>query len=278
MRKFQSLALIILILITLLMFSNKWPALDMALFLYWGGLDGLFTLMALYRWLHQIGEAEKRKHVIKGALIGLAAALFLMVCITIFIGPMMASSKAGCIALLASSFLLSIGLHRSFGRGRAQWRQRVSFQAANAMSTGKTSLLTRVSFMTTFRAGIAAGLYMPALLAYTKPTAITGGFVLGIGMLLAVLWVVPCLPHKRMVRYLDLSVPLLTIYLCIRFIGIGLLSLQNAGWLKSTPAVMLSIHTTWEVALLQVGLFGALLLTVIRNRRRNKDFFRQINM
>ncbi|MCL6459936.1 MAG: hypothetical protein K6T85_18225 [Gorillibacterium sp.] len=278
MRKFRFLALIILILITLLMFFNRWPAIDMALFLYWSGLDGLLILLALYNWLSQIGAADKRKHVIRGALMGLLAAGILTACLTIYLQPLIVSSKSGWFALLAASFLLSLGLQRRFGQGKAVWRQRVSLKAASALSTGNISLLTGVAFMTTLRDGVEAGLYVPALLTYIKPAALAGGCALGVVLLIAALWTVPRLPHKQLVRYLALTVPLLTIFLCVRFIGIGILSLQDAGWLRSTPAVMLSFHTTWEEVFLQIGLLGTLLLAVARNRKRNKEFSRQINM
>ena len=277
MRTFRFVAALVLAAIVLLLFSGGWPVADAALFLFWGGLDGLLTFRALGKGLAGAGAADKRRYLLTGGSLGLLLALLFTIGLIAYVQPVIIRIHAEWLVALVGAMMLSIGLGRLFAQKQEVWRYRVSLQASNALSLGRPVLLVGAAFTTALLEGAIAGAYGPVLLAYIKPLPLALGLVLGALLLMLALWALPRLPNKAMVVGLARSNVALTIYLCVRFADTGVRKLQAAGYLHATPAMPQASSLTWEGAGLQLLLLLSLLAAVESHRRRTKAFYQHIN-
>jgi FTR1 family protein len=207
------------------------------------GFEAVLLVGAIVTYLHKSDRSEKVREVLAG--VGLAVLATLA---TWFAFDRLFASAAarGSVAqatleavtlLLASAILFYVGFWLLSRIESERWRAFIDGKLEDSLSDDRAWMLVLVGFLAVFREGVETVVFVQAI-------AIGSGqawsqIALGLGLAVVALAALYYAFQEASVR-----VPLRTFFgatsailclLSIRFLGLGLFELQEAGWLAATP-------------------------------------------
>jgi len=244
------------------------------------GLEALLVVVALLAFLQRSGNADKSRYIWGGAGVGLVASIALGIAIHELLGKAFSGENRelmeGITGILAAVMLLYVSywLHSKSSIGA--WQKYIGHQTTQALATGSLIGLGLLSFLAVFREGGETVLFFLGMTGRISTGDMLLGLAIGavfptiVGVLLIVVGVrIPMRPFFAVAS-------VLTFYLCFKFVGTGLHSLQVADVLNATTEDYLPSNDTlglfpsWQttipqVILLAVGL-GAAAYSQLRDR------------
>lgn len=207
------------------------------------GFEAILLVGAIVAYLHKTDRGDKRRHVWTGVLGGLAASLVAWLALDrAFSAAAARSSTAhavleGATMLLAALVLFYVSFWLLSKVESKRWRAFIDGRLKASLADDRAWMLGAIGFLAVFREGVETVLFVQAI------SLGSGGAwgEIGIGLLAGALALVGL---YYAVHHAGVNVPLRTFFavtgaalalLAVRFLGLGLFELQEAGWLPTTP-------------------------------------------
>ena len=236
---------------------------DAAIILFREGFEALLVVAALVAFLQRSGNADKRGWIWAGGAAGILASLGVAIVAHTVLDRAAANVSRevmeGAIGLVAAAMLLYVGYWLHSNASLAGWQEYIRAQSTAALKRNSLLGLALIAFLAVFREGAETVLFYLGI----APGISTADLLLGLGVgsaALAVLAVVMLVGGVRLpVRPFFLAATVLIYYLCLKFVGSGVHSLQVAGVLPATPAPwvpsieLFGVYPTWETTLAQLA-------------------------
>ncbi|WP_158602190.1 FTR1 family iron permease [Cohnella endophytica] len=248
------------------------------------GIEGLLVVGTLLMYAKKSNSRPARRWIIGGTSVGAT------LCIVIgFIVAFLLSSSAfgrnnslinGWTGLFASVMLLYVSywLHRNSDVKR--WNKFLETKSAMALSGGKMISMALIAFFAVIREGLETVIFLIGMVGKMPGSELAAGIAAGFGVLIAAAFVVIKAGTKLPVRPVFLVSSVIVFYLCFKFMGSGIHSLQMAGVIPSTVTeylperVSFSLYPSWYSTLPQllflIAGVSAIVAQAMFVKRKNK--------
>jgi high-affinity iron transporter len=252
------------------------------------GLEGLLVVGTLLMYAKKSESKPAQRWVIGGSTAGI------IVCVVVgFIVVFLLSSNAfghnnslinGWTGVLASVLLLYVSywLHRNSDVKR--WNQFLQSKSTEALTSGKMISLALLAFFAIVREGLETVIFLVGMAGKMPGTELAGGIAAGFGILVVCAIVMIKLGTRLPVRPVFLVSSIIVFYLCFKFMGSGIHSLQMAGIIPSTVQeylpehVSFSLYPSWYSTIPQL-LFVMIAITfVVLHQTAGKASSKKINI
>ncbi|MEB3101275.1 FTR1 family iron permease [Ferviditalea candida] len=240
------------------------------------GLEALLVIIALLGFLQRSGHREKTKWIWSGVTVGLLVSIVLGVIVQVMFSTGAFGQNnfliAGWTGLFAAVMLLYMSYWLHSKANIAKWQQYIRDQSNRALATGSLVSLALLSFLAVFREGTETVLFFIGLASSIHLYSLFLGIGLGIALLILLAVLILKVGLKIPMRPFFLISSALVFYLCFKFTGMGIRSMQLAGLLPATyndsiPTVnFLAVYPTWESTVPQLILFFAAVTLLVKNR------------
>jgi high-affinity iron transporter len=249
---------------------------DAAIILFREGFEALLVVAALVAFLQRSGNSDKRRWIWAGGFAGIAASIVVAFIAQAVLNRATANVSRevleGATGLVAAAMLLYVGYWLHSKASLAGWQEYIRAQSTAALQRNSLFGLTFIAFLAVFREGAETVLFYVGIAPSISAADLLVG--LGIGAAgLVILAAVMLLGGVRLpVRPFFLVATILIYYLCIKFVGTGIHSLQVADVLPATPAAwvpasdVFGIFPTWETTLPQLAVLLLILAWELASR------------
>ncbi|MCD1257403.1 FTR1 family iron permease [Paenibacillus athensensis] len=226
------------------------------------GVEGLLVVGALLMYAKRAGSAAARRWVVGGSSAGI------LVCLGVgFVVAFLLSSTAfgrnnslinGWTGVFASFLLLYVSywLHRNADTKR--WKQYLESKSRAALTGGRMMSLALLAFFAIVREGLETVIFLIGMAGKMSGLELAAGIAAGFGVL-ALLAVIMIKAGSRLpIRPFFLVSSVIVFYLCFKFMGSGIHSLQMGGVLPATvhdylpDYSALSLYPSWYSTLPQL--------------------------
>lgn len=247
------------------------------------GIEALLVVGALLMYAKRADSKPARRWVIGGSAAGI------LTCIAAgFIVALVLSSTAfgqnnllinGWTGVLASILLLYVSywLHRNADVKR--WKQFLASKSSQALSGGRMFSLALLAFFAILREGLETVIFLIGMAGKMPAGQLALGIAVGFGVLAAVAFVIVKAGSRLPLRPVFLVSSVIVFYLCFKFMGSGIHSLQMAGILPATVQnglpdfASLSLYPSWystlpQLLFLAAGIIAASLSFLAGKRQR----------
>lgn len=232
------------------------------------GFEAILVISALITYLVKTGHDDKKKRIYLGAVLALAASFATAVILNLLVavsGPAKEGLE-GITMLTATAVLFYVSYWLISKAEVGRWQRFIKGKIEASLSGRSVFALSSAAFLAVYREGAETILFYQALLAGSNghQDIVASGFITGAAVL-TLIYVA--------IHYLSVRVPIgpffgitstLLYYLAFSFAGKGVLEIQEAGWLSSTPVNVPAIHILGIYPTLEgIALQGLLLLAAI---------------
>jgi high-affinity iron transporter len=264
--------------------AGKYKPFDATIIVLREGMEALLVVVALLAFLKRSGSADKEGWIWVGAGIGVVASIALGVAINALLGKAFSGANRemleGITGLLAAGMLLYVSywLHSKSSLGA--WQKYIGQQTTIALANGSLFGLAFLAFVAVFREGGETVLFFLGMVGNISSASLLLGigigalFLMVIGVLLIVVGVrIPMRPFFAVAS-------VLTFYLCFKFLGTGIHSLQVADVLPARTTEYfpqsdtLGLFPTWQTTVPQLALLVIAATIAIRDSVKNHQLQR----
>lgn len=255
------------------------------------GLEATLIIAAILTYLEASRNDRFKKHVYYGIVVAIAATG-----ITWFIAQyivQISGANRELIEAIASLSAVAVLFWVSFWVlnkiETKKWIEFVKAKVWKATTTGSLLVFVMLSFLTVYREGFETVLFYQALLSFAKYMEwyVVAGLISGLAVILGVAYIMRKVGKKLPLRLLFGVTMGVGAYMSIAFMGNAVRSLQELGYIHTTPmfgiiprldinvAEMTGIHPTLEtfvaqIILLGIYLAGSLYILIIQPKRKKK--------
>ncbi len=237
------------------------------------GFEAILIISALVVYLVKIGQATKVWIIYAGGGVALLASLLVAIIFHFFFSTAGASKEAveGITMLVATGVLFYVSYWLISKVRVARWQKYIKSKVEGSLSKGSVYTLGFAAFLAVFREGAETVLFYQAL--YSSANGNTNYLFIGLGAGIVILICI-----FLIFRYGTVKIPLgaffavtstLLYYLAFTFAGKGIIELQGASLISTTPIKwfsaidFLGIYPTWEGISIQLLLLIALLVAIV---------------
>lgn len=232
------------------------------------GFEAILVISALIAYLVKTGHGDKKKRIYLGTVLALLASVATAVTLTLLVaasGPAKEGLE-GITMLTATAVLFYVSYWLISKAEVGRWQRFIKGKMEASLSGRSVFALSSAAFLAVYREGAETILFYQALLAGSNghQDIVASGFITGAASLILV---------YVAIRYLSIRVPIgpffgitstLLYYLAFSFAGKGMLEIQEAGWISSTPVNFPAIHFLGIYPTLEgMALQGFLLLAAV---------------
>lgn len=242
------------------------------------GLEALLVVVALLAFLEKSGHGDRKGWVWGGVIAGLSISLILGVLVQIlFTSGAFGTNNfliGGWTGLFAAAMLLYMTYWLHSKASIEQWRKYIKTKSEKALATGSLLSLAFLSFLAVFREGTETVIFFIGMASSISLLQLLGGIGIGALLLLVIAFLILKVGMRIPLRPFFLLSSLLVFYLSLKFTGMGIRSLQLAGFLPATsveafPTIdFFSIYPTLEGLIPQALLLLIALFMVAWERYR----------
>jgi len=201
------------------------------------GLEALLIVVAMVAFLRKAHRDDAVRYVHAGWTVALAAGVLTWVAATYLIAVSGAGREVteGLSSLFAAAVLLGVGIwmHQKSVGGR--WQAYLRAKLSAALDRRSMIFLFGLSFIAVYREVFETILFYAALWTEGQKTATGAGVLAGAMTLVAVAWVLLRTSRRLPVGAFFAASSALIAVLALVLTGKGMQSLQEAGWLATTP-------------------------------------------
>lgn len=244
--------------------ATTYGIFDATIILLREGLEALLVVVALLAFLKKSGNTTNQSWIWSGAVAGLAASIALGIAIQALFASAVNSSNRemleGVTGLVASVMLIYVSYWMHNKSSAAAWNRYIKSRTTAVLARGSLFGLAALAFLAIFREGAETVLFFLGMGSNISASDLFIGLAIGavllaiIGFLLVVVGMrIPMGPFFRVAS-------ILVFYLCFKFVGTGVHSLQVGSVLSATPATYLpengffGLYPTWETTIAQLAL------------------------
>jgi high-affinity iron transporter len=236
---------------------------DAAIILFREGFEALLVVAALVAFLQRSGNADKRRWIWAGGAAGIAASLVVALVAHLLLDRAAANVSRevmeGVIGLFAAAMLLYMGYWLHSKASLAGWQAYIRAQSTAALQRNSLLGLALIAFLAVFREGAETVLFYVGIAPSISTADLVAGLAVATGGLVVLAVVMLVAGVRLPVRPFFLVATVLIYYLCIKFVGMGVHSLQVAGVAPATPAPwvpsseLFGVFPTWETTVAQLA-------------------------
>ncbi|WP_127505525.1 MULTISPECIES: FTR1 family iron permease [Paenibacillus] len=226
------------------------------------GLEAVLVVGALLVAAGRSKSAAAKRWVAGGSALGMLVCLAAGFAIAIlFSSEAFGGSSSlinGWTGILSSLLLLYVSywLHRNADIGR--WNKFLNRQSDKAASSGRMVSFGLLAFFAILREGLETVIFLIGLAGKMSLGTLAAGIGAGFGLLFVLAFIILKAGQKLPVRPLFLASSLVVFYLCFKFLGSGIHSLQMAGAIPSDVKdylpqwASISLYPSWYSTLPQL--------------------------
>ncbi|OPA77692.1 iron permease [Paenibacillus selenitireducens] len=262
--------------------KTEYTMIDAAMIPIREGLEALLVVGALLAFVKRSPQAEVKKGK-AWIWTGVGAGVLVSLVIAVIVKFVFSSGAFGqnnfiingWTGIIAAVMLLymSYWLHRQ--SNVKDWQQYIQSKSQSAMKTGRMVTLGVLSFLAIFREGTETVLFLIGMVNQISMQNLILGILIGFGVLGIVAYLMLTLGVKLPMRPFFMVSSLIVFYLCIKFTGMGIHSLQLASSIPSTQAPLpninfIAMYPSWQSALPQLIIIAAALIVIIVQKIKPK--------
>ncbi|HJV16627.1 MAG TPA: FTR1 family protein, partial [Bacillales bacterium] len=268
--------------------KSQYTYWDAAMILLREGLEALLVVVALLSFVNKSGAAKGKKWIFSGVLTGLAVSIILAVIVKFVISSGAFGNNnaliAGWTGIFAAAMLLYMSYWLHSQSNIADWNRYIREKSQAALSTGKLVTLGSLSFLAVFREGTETVLFYIGMANSIEMRSLLFGFLLGAGLLGIIAFLMIYVGLKLPLRPFFMVSSLIVFYLCFKFTGMGIHSLQLAGLIPTTNIANMpsneffALYPSWESTIPQaILLIGATTIILTKKHLSKKFTIAKIN-
>ncbi|MBO9597137.1 MAG: FTR1 family iron permease, partial [Cohnella sp.] len=242
------------------------------------GIEALLVVGTLLMFAKKSNSKPAQRWVVGGTMAGVALSL-----VVGFIVSLLLSSSAfgrnntlinGWTGVFASLMLLYVSywLHRNADVKR--WNQLIKTKSDMAISGGKMLSLALIAFFAITREGLETVIFLIGMSGKMPAISLAGGIAAGFGILIVAAFAIIKGGNRLPIRPVFLISSLIVFYLCFKFMGSGIHSLQMAGIIPSSvddylpERASFSLYPSWYSTLPQLLFLLAGFTVIVLQRIR----------
>jgi high-affinity iron transporter len=241
---------------------TQYGIFDAAIIVLREGLEALLVLVALLAVLNRSGNSDRRGWIWGGALAGIILSIAIGVGLNAvlrgLINPGNRELIEGVTGIVAAAMLLYVSYWLHSNTSIKGWQNQIHQRTAQALTTGSLVGLAALAFVAVFREGAESVLFFLGMAADITTRDLMLGLAIGAGALVIIGALIMVLGVRIPMKPFFAVASVLVFYLCFKFLGTGIHSLQVAGVLPTSsssylPASdFLGISPTWQTTIPQV--------------------------
>ncbi|AKG34830.1 FTR1 family iron permease [Paenibacillus durus] len=226
------------------------------------GLEALLVVGALLAYVKKSNDQKGKLWIWVGVISGLIVSAALAVIVKyVFSSGAFGNNNfliGGWTGLFAAVMLLYMSYWLHSKSNLKQWNSYIQEKTQTALSTGNVVSLGILTFLAVFREGTETVLFIIGMANQISAQQLLLGILVGFGVLGVVAFIMLYIGAKLPIRPFFLVSSLIVLYLCIKFAGLGVNSLQLAGVIPTTnssvlPSIkLLAFYPSWESAIPQI--------------------------
>lgn len=253
---------------------------DAAMIMIREGLEALLVVIALLSFVKKSGSAKGKAWIWSGVLAGLGVSTILAFIVKFVISSGAFGNNnaliAGWTGVFAAAMLLYMSYWLHSQSSIADWNRYIREKSQSALSKGKLVSLGFLAFLAVFREGTETVLFYIGMASQIKLQALLFGFLIGALILCVIAYFMIFVGVKLPMRPFFMVSSIIVFYLCIKFTGMGIHSLQLAGIIPTTnagnvPSVeFFALYPSWESVIPQLLLVTVAVLIVLIRKVANK--------
>ena len=244
--------------------EQRYGIFDASIILLREGLEALLVVVALSAVLKRSAAPGGQAWLWTGTGLGLLLSVVLGLSIQAFFGAVITPANRelleGVVGLVAAAMLIYVSywLHAKASLGG--WQKYINQQTAQALEGGRLFGIAFLALLAVFREGAETALFYFGMASSISNSDLLVGLAIGFALLAAVGFAMVVLGVRVPMRPFFAIASVLVFYLCFKFIGTGIHSLQVSGIIPSAgvsylPSIdLLGVYPTWETSLVQAAL------------------------
>jgi len=202
------------------------------------GLEALLVVGALLAFTNKAKEKKASRWVWAGVGFGVLVSIILALVIKLVFSSNAFSHNnfliAGCTGVFAAIMLLYMSYWLHSKSNVKEWNRYIADKSASALATGRLFSLAFLAFLAVFREGTETMLFIIGMINQISFQDLLTGLAVGCGVLAVTAYLMLFVGMKLPIRTFFMVSSLIVFYLCIKFTGLGIHSLQLASWLPAT--------------------------------------------
>lgn len=244
------------------------------------GLEALLVVGALLAFVKKSKDQKGKLWIWTGVVVGLlvSAALAIIVKFVFSSGAFGNNNFliGGWTGIFAAVMLLYMSYWLHSKSNIKQWNQYIEQKTQTALSTGNIVSLGVLTFLAVFREGTETVLFIIGMVNQISVQQLLLGILVGFGVLVVIAFVMLYIGAKLPIRPFFLVSSLIVLYLCVKFTGLGINSLQLAGAVPNThssilPSIsFLGFFPSWQSALPQLLIVAAAIVVVVWGKMKSQ--------
>lgn len=260
--------------------KSEYTYWDAAMILLREGLEALLVVIALLSFVKKSGESKGKRWIWTGVLGGLGVSVILALIVKFVISSGAFGNNnaliAGWTGVFAAVMLMYMSYWLHSQSNIADWNRYIREKSQTALSTGKLLSLGVLAFLAVFREGTETVLFYIGMASQIQMQSLLIGFLIGAGILGVLAYLMIYVGLKLPLRPFFMVSSVIVFYLCIKFTGMGIHSLQLAGFIPTTNAQNIpsieffALYPTWESTIPQVVLILAAIIIIFSKRFKGK--------
>lgn len=261
--------------------KSQYTYWDAAMILIREGLEALLVVIALMSFVKKSADGKGKGWIWSGVLSGLGISVILAIIVKFVISSGAFGNNnaqiAGWTGVFAAVMLLYMSYWLHSQSNIADWNRYIREKSQTALTTGKLVSLGVLAFLAVFREGTETVLFYIGMASQIKLQSLLIGFLIGAVILGILAYLMVFVGLKLPLRPFFMVSSIIVFYLCIKFTGMGIHSLQLAGFIQTTnsqniPSInFFAIYPSWESTIPQIALVvGAVILLLAKKYKNNK--------
>ncbi|MFJ5717911.1 FTR1 family protein [Neobacillus sp. NPDC093127] len=260
--------------------KSEYTYWDAAMILIREGLEALLVVIALMSFVKKSGETKGKGWIWTGVLAGLGVSVILALVVKFVISSGAFGNNnaliAGWTGVFAAVMLLYMSYWLHSQSNIADWNRYIREKSQTALTTGKLVSLGVLAFLAVFREGTETVLFYIGMASQIKLQSLFIGFLIGAAILGILAYLMVFVGLKLPLRPFFMVSSVIVFYLCIKFTGMGIHSLQLAGFIPTTNAQSIpsidffALYPSWESTIPQVILVLGAVIIILSKKIKSK--------
>ncbi|WP_407938575.1 FTR1 family iron permease [Niallia nealsonii] len=266
---------------TLKPFANTtYTWFDAALIPFREGLEALLIIATLLTFAKKANTKTAKNWIIGGTAVGLTTSFALGMVVAFWLSTLAFGQNNNLIngwsGVIASGMMLYVSYWLHSNADIKKWNGYVQSKSDQAISNGKMVSFALLAFLSIVREGLETVVFLIGMAGKMPQSELMAGILAGAGFLFIIAFLMLKFGVRLPLKPFFLASSGIVFYLCFKFMGSGIHSLQLAGvfpstvreYLPSIPA--LSIYPSWYSFLPQLLFVIAGIVIILNNQlKRN---------
>lgn len=255
--------------------DNSYSILDVITIILREGLEALLVVVALFGVLKKSGNEDKKGWIFGGVGIGLAVSCIIAILVKVLFSSGTFGNNnfliSGWTGVFAAVMLIYVSYWLHSKSSANEWQNYINSKGSKALAAGSLFSLGFLAFLAVFREGTETVLFYIGMASSVGLPVLLSGIAIGACILVIVAFLILKVGLRIPMRPFFLISSILVFYLGLKFTGMGINGLQNAGVISATSSDILptiswlAVYPYWQSVVPQIVLVLAAIGMVVKN-------------